>query len=126
MIRLTGGARSRARALAPFLLLCSAAPLGAAAPLRLADVVEEARERNPELRAARGQARAAAAVPDRVRAYDDPVVSWEAWNFPDSWAIDRADNNIIRLSQKVPFPGKRTLAGDAAERDADVVRRRAD
>jgi outer membrane protein TolC len=130
MIRFTGGRTARARALTPLLLVCSAAPLGATGnappPLRLAAVVEEARERNPELRAARERARAAASVPERVRAYDDPVVSWEAWNFPDSFAIDRADNNIVRLSQKVPFPGKRTLAGTAAERDADVVRRQAD
>ncbi len=92
------------------------------ARLRLADVLEQARERNPEIRAARGRAVAAAAAPGRVRALDDPTFSYEVWNAPDSFRVDRADNNILRLSQKVPFPGKRALAGEVAVRDADVAR----
>jgi len=86
--------------------------------LRLAEVLSEARERNPELRAARARADAMAAVPAQVSAYDDPTLSYEAWNVPESLRIDRADNNIFRLSQKIPFPGKRGLAGEIARRDA--------
>ncbi|HLK09936.1 MAG TPA: TolC family protein [Candidatus Binatia bacterium] len=97
-----------------------------ARPLRLADVVAEAREHNPQLAAARARAQAAAAVPPRVRAYDDPEISWEAWNAPDTFAVGQADNNIIKLSQRVPFPGKRTLAGTVAEREADMAARDAD
>jgi len=37
-------------------------------PLRLADVLQEARENNPEIRAARERASAAAAIPPRVAA----------------------------------------------------------
>src|SRR5262245_364289 len=97
-------------------------PAGAEpAPLHLSDVLEEARERNPEIRAARERAAAAAAVPRRVRALDDPTFSYELWNAPDC-RVDRADNNILRLSQKVPFPGKRALAGEAATHDADFAR----
>lgn len=94
--------------------------------LRLETVLAEALQRNPEVRAARARAQAMAAVPARVSAYDDPTLSWEAWNAPESLRIDRADNNILRLSQKVPFPGKRTLAGAAAEHDAEVARREAE
>lgn len=94
----------------------------AAAPLRLEDVIAEAQAANPSIRAARERARAAAAMPARVSAWDDPTVSWESWNFPDSFRLDHADNNIIRLSQKIPFPGKRGLAGAAAEREAEVAR----
>src|SRR5581483_897842 len=93
--------------------------------LRLADVLADAREHNPEIQAARDRASAAAAMPARASAYDDPTFSYEAWNAP-SVRIDRADNNIFRLSQRIPFPGKRTLAGTIAERDADVARRDAD
>ena len=93
---------------------------GAKEPLRLTNVLAEARERNPELRAARERARAAAAVPRQVSALDDPTFAWESWNVPNSLAIDRADNNIFRLSQKVPFPGKRRLAGEVAAREAAV------
>jgi outer membrane protein TolC len=92
------------------------------APLRLDDVIAEAQAANPSIRAARERARAAAAMPARVSAWDDPTVSWESWNFPDSFRLDHADNNIIRLSQKIPFPGKRGLAGAVAERAADVAR----
>ena len=93
----------------------------AAVPLRLADVLEQARNRNPELRAARARAAALAAVPGRVRALDDPTFSYEVWNAPNPARVDRADNNILRLSQKVPFPGKRALAGEVAMREADVA-----
>lgn len=95
-------------------------------PLRLANVLEEARQRNPEIQAVRERARAAAAVPRQVSAYDDPTFSYEAWNTPEPLRVDEADNNILRLSQKVPFPGKRTLAGTIAERDADMARREAE
>jgi outer membrane protein TolC len=96
--------------------------------LGLPAVLEQARRDNPELRAARERASAAAALPARVTAYDDPTFSYEAWNTPDPnpFRVDRADNNILRLSQKIPFPGKRTLAGRAAEHDADVSRRDVD
>jgi len=94
-----------------------------AAALRLADVLAEARERNPEIRAARERARAAAAVPPRVSAYDDPTLAYEAWNIPESLRLDRSDNNIFRVSQRIPFPGKRTLAGTVAEHEAEMARR---
>src|SRR5262245_22835031 len=102
-------------------IVASAACAGAAEPLRLADVVARAQDANPELQVVRQRAAAMRAVPAQVSAYDDPTVSWEAWNFPDSWRIDQADNNIFRLAQKVPWPGKRTLAGKVAEREADAV-----
>jgi outer membrane protein, heavy metal efflux system len=91
------------------------------ARLKLADVLEQARASNPEIRVARERATAAAAVPGRVRALDDPTFSYEVWNAPDPFRVDRADNNILRLSQKVPFPGKRALAGEVAAREADMV-----
>ena len=40
---------------------------------------------------------------------------------PDSLRVDQAENNIFRLSQKMPFPGKRTLAGTVAEHTADAA-----
>lgn len=92
---------------------------GDEALLRLSDLVSEVRERNPELQVARDRTRAMAAVPDQVSALDDPTFSYEAWNVPESLRIDRADNNIFRLSQKFPFPGKRRLAGDVALHEAE-------
>jgi len=102
--------------------LLAAPSLGAAEPLTLGRVLDVVRARNPSIAGAQARADAAAAVPARVRAYDDPVVSWEAWNFPESFHVDEADNNILRLSQRIPFPGKRTLAGEMAAREADGMR----
>jgi outer membrane protein TolC len=90
-------------------------------PLALADLLARAQEANPEIQVVRQRAAGLRAVPAQVAAYDDPTVSWEAWDFPDSWRIDQAENNIFRLAQKVPWPGKRTLAGKIAERDADAA-----
>jgi outer membrane protein TolC len=45
-------------------------------------------------------------------------LSYEAWNAPNSLRVDRADNNIFRLSQRIPFPGKRALAADVATHEA--------
>lgn len=104
------------------LALARLAEGGAEPPLRLGDVIAAAEAANPTIGAARERARAAAAMPARVSAWDDPTVSWESWNFPDSFRLDHADNNIIRLSQKIPFPGKRGLAGAVAEREAEVAR----
>src|SRR5579885_1667960 len=95
-------------------------------PLRLAEVVAEARAHNPQLAAARARAAAAAAVPARARAYDDPQISWEAWNAPETFDAGQADNNILKLAQRIPFPGKRTLAGTMAEREAEMAARDAD
>lgn len=109
------------------LALALTAPAGAdTGRLRLDDVVAEAQAQNPAVRAARARADAAATRPAQAAAWDDPVASWESWNFPDSFRLDRADNTIFRLSQRIPFPGKRALAGTAAEHDAEVARREAE
>jgi outer membrane protein TolC len=113
------------RALASITVTLALAGRAHAAPdtLTLARVLDAVRARNPSIQAAEARALAAAQVPARVGAWDDPVVSWEAWNVPESVAIDQADNNIFRLSQKIPFPGKRTLAAEVAKRDADAIQR---
>ena len=91
-------------------------------PLELEPLTVYAREHNPDIRAAEARVAAMAAVPAQASAYDDPTFSYEAWNFPDSFRVDHADNSIFKLSQKLPFPGKRGLAGSIAERDTDVAR----
>lgn len=101
-------------------LLHGAARAGDGGPtLDLDELVAEARRQNPELLAARDRALAMASVPAQVSALDDPTLSYEAWNIPESLRIDRADNNIFRITQKLPFPGKRRLAGDVAAHAAE-------
>ena len=97
------------------------APLHAADTLTLAHVLETVRARNPTVSAARARAQAAASMPAQASAYDDPVVSWESWNTPESFDVTRADNNIFRVSQAIPFPGKRRLAGERAVHGAEAA-----
>src|SRR5215813_6026739 len=94
--------------------------------LRLDDVLAIARENNPQIRAARSRARAAEAGPAQVRAWDDPVLSWEAWNAPENMNVAQAENNIFRLAQKIPFPGKRRLAAESANEEARAMAHGAD
>jgi cobalt-zinc-cadmium efflux system outer membrane protein len=96
----------------------SAGHAGDASTLKLADVLARAQEANPEIEAFHQRAAAMRAVPAQVSAWDDPTVRWEAWNIPDSWQVDQAETNIFWLGQKVPWPGKRTVAGRVAEHEA--------
>jgi outer membrane protein TolC len=122
---LTRGARRAPHARRPLLVGLTLAVLGPtptlAGSLRLADVLAEVRARNPDIQAAQARSEAAAAVAPRVGALDDPTFSYEAWNAPSA-RLDRADNNIFKLAQKLPFPGKRGFARRVAERDAESVR----
>jgi outer membrane protein TolC len=100
-------------------LLLAPPPVHAEPALVLDELIAEARRQNPEILVAHDRALAMASVPAQVSALDDPTLSWEAWNIPDSLRVDRADNNIFRVAQKLPFPGKRRLAGDVATYDAE-------
>jgi len=94
----------------------------------LASLVEEAWSRNPDLRAARQEAAAARTRPDQVRALPDPMVSLAYTN--DGWSPTLGERDMANLaviwSQDLPFPGKRRLRGEIAERDADRAELRAE
>src|SRR5262245_36658822 len=85
--------------------------------LQLEAVIAYTREHNPALRAARSRLLAAQQVRPQVAAYADPMVMWENWNSPENLHLNEADNNIFRLSQKIPFPGKLRLKGEIAAKE---------
>lgn len=87
--------------------------------LELEKVIAHAQEHSPAIQTAKNRLSAARKVPDQVSAYEDPTVSWEAFNAPENFRIDQTDNNIIRLSQKIPFPGKLRLKGEIASKEAE-------
>src|SRR5216110_1698548 len=101
--------------------LARAEELPASGPLPLGDVVAYARAHNPEQEAARQRQAAARAVPAQAAAWDDPTLAAESWNTPRAVPYDGADNNILKLSQRLPFPGKLGLKGRMAARDADMA-----
>src|SRR5213593_1988766 len=87
--------------------------------LSLAELIHYAQEHNPAIQTAKERLRAARQVPVQVSAYEDPMVMWDNWNAPENLRIDKADNNIFRLSQKIPFPGKLRLKGEIAAKEAE-------
>jgi outer membrane protein, heavy metal efflux system len=89
--------------------------------LALPDLIRETLEKNPELAAARKQWEASSQRIAQARALDDPTVSVQWWNAPQSFNLGRAENTIIGLSQKFPFPGKLALQEEVASRSAGIT-----
>src|SRR6266540_4661341 len=90
-----------------------------AAPVRLADLLAEARKNNPELRAAAAQARAAASAVSPAGALDDPMLMVQFWNMP----VDLSTVPVmVQLTQPIPLGGKRDARRDAAEAQSRMAR----
>ncbi len=87
----------------------------------LPDLIRQALERNPEIAAVRKQQEAATQRIAQARSLDDPTLSVQWWNAPESFNLGRAENTIIGLSQKFPFPGKLALKEGVASRSADMT-----
>jgi len=50
------------------------------------------------------------------------MVTYEGFNIPENFDLTRTDNNILKLSQKLPFPGKRRLRGEIATHEVAIAR----
>src|SRR6266851_4611204 len=110
--------------LAVLLSLALAAP----APLRLADLLREARDKNPDLQAATARARAAQSSVSPAGALDDPMLTVQLWNGPVDFSTVPI---MVQLSQNIPLGGKRgartdMARADAAMADADLGQRQRD
>ena len=93
---------------ASLLLWLSASAALAEAPLP-ERLIEQALKINPELAAAKQDWLKAEQQPDIVASLDDPVLALSLQNYPvDSLAYDESPmtGNEIRLTQKLPYPGK--------------------
>lgn len=82
-------------------------------------VLAYARAHRPLIRAAQSRLAAARKTPEQASAYEDPMVMWDNWNTPENLRINQAGNNIFRLSQKLPFPGKLRVKGEIAVKEAE-------
>ncbi|MBA5865053.1 MAG: hypothetical protein GDA65_20435, partial [Nitrospira sp. CR1.1] len=91
------------------------------ATLGLSGLIQEVLARNPERQAARQQWEAASKRVPQARSLEDPTLSVQWWNAPESFNLGRAENTIIGLSQKFPFPGKLTLKEEVANRSAHIT-----
>ncbi len=99
-----------------------AAPEDARDP-QLQALLAEAERNNPEIQAARREFDAARSRISPAGALDDPMLEAGLINVPtDSWRLNREDMTMkmLGLAQRLPFPGKRALRREVAERDAET------
>ncbi|ALA59317.1 TolC family protein [Nitrospira moscoviensis] len=93
-------------------------------PLELADLMQEALARNPEIQAAHQQWEASKERVPQAGTLPDPTFGVQLWNFPENGNLltspGRTQNTILTLAQKFPFPGKLPLNAEVANRAAGI------
>jgi outer membrane protein, heavy metal efflux system len=95
---------------------------GESASLR--DLVAEALRNNPEVRAAEKEHAAARQRVLPAGALDDPMLELGVLNIPArslSFSSEDMTMKMLGLTQRIPYPGKRALKRDIAERSAESV-----
>lgn len=103
------------------------APMPAMTPLE--NLLREAEQNNPSIRAARQEWQAAQQVPTQVSTLPDPqfLVQHSSVGSPRPFAgFTNSDMAYLGLgvSQDIPYPGKLRLRGEIAKREADVLQQR--
>lgn len=103
--------------------LAASAQATAPPPAPIQALVDQALRYNPGLQAQRAKAQAALQVPSQAHALPDPTADVEFMNLsvnhPNlSEALTKSVS--VGVSQTLPYPGKRALAKDKAEREAAV------
>jgi cobalt-zinc-cadmium efflux system outer membrane protein len=98
-------------------------PAAAESILIIDHLVSEALEQNPEIAAARRRLEAAREKIPQAGALDDPMLGLGVVNLPNNFDFNEEDMTMkeISVSQKFPFPGKRSLMRAVAEKQADEV-----
>lgn len=110
-------------------LFATPAPCAAASPTPVAALIEEALHHNPELAAARQRASAAAQRVRPASALEDPMLEFGVVNAPlapFSLRREEMTMQMVGLSQRVPFPGKRPLRAAVARSSAAAAAATAD
>src|SRR5713101_8522641 len=95
-------------------------------PVRLADLLVEAEQNNPQIQAARHGWRSAQQVSTQVSTRPDPQLLFQHLSVGSPRPFAGYTNSDfaylgLGVSQDFPYPGKLRLKGDIAKRDADVV-----
>src|SRR6185312_8250897 len=104
----------------PLVVCLALAPAASGPPqVRLADLLDEARRKNPRIHAAEAEARADAAVADSAGALDDPTAMVQLWNMP----VDLSTVPVmVNVTQTIPLGGKRAARADEARAVAAAAR----
>ena len=93
-------------------------------PLTPVEAVSIAISDNPNLAAMQARFEAKSAIPSQVGTLPDPILSFNALNFPTD-TFDRSQEAMTQLqfgiSQKLPFPGKLALREEASSFEAEAA-----
>ncbi len=92
--------------------------------LNLDELVAEALRNNPQLRAGRNQTQAAKSRIDQATSWDAPQIGVELYQIPVQSFPNPVKNNMETdyfLQQMIPFPGKLSAMGSAAESNANMT-----
>jgi outer membrane protein TolC len=92
--------------------------------LVLDDVIRKVMHQNPELQAAHEEWRASKTRISQAEALPDPTLGLNLMNLPvNSFALNQEPmtGKQITIMQPFPFPGKRMLKGEVAEKSAEIA-----
>ncbi len=92
------------------------------APLKLEDLIEQALSKNPDVLAAQSKWEVLKERPDQAGALDDPMLGFGIINLPtDTFSFRQEDMTMKEISviQRVPYPGKRPLRSEMAQKEAE-------
>ena len=92
--------------------------------VQLEALLKEAAERNPDVQAARLERQAAQSRISPAAALDDPMLEAGFVNVPvPSLSLNREDMTMkmIGITQRLPYPGKRALRREMAEKEAEAA-----
>ena len=96
--------------------------------LKLDQLIEEALNDNPELKAARDRANAYHERPSQVSSLEDPRITLGFSNLPvDDFDFNKQEmtQKVISLSQEIPLPGILSLKRESAAQEANAMEKRA-
>ena len=91
--------------------------------LNLDRLIQEALQSNPEILAARKRGEVFREKVPQASALEDPMLGFGIVNLPTNFSFREEDMTMkeISISQKFPFPGKRPLMREMAEKEAEAV-----
>jgi cobalt-zinc-cadmium efflux system outer membrane protein len=91
--------------------------------LNVEELVKEAMQNNPEILAAQKKWEVFKAKVPQASALEDPMLGFGIVNLPTNFSFRDEDMTMkeISISQKFPFPGKRPLMKEMAEKEAEAV-----
>ena len=91
--------------------------------LNLNQLIEEALENNPEILAAKKRGEVYREKIPQASALEDPMLEFGIINLPTNFSFRDEDMTMkeIGISQKFPFPGKRPLMREMAEKEAEAA-----